>query len=204
MTIEVYGLKENLRILQKIDPSLRREFGKRFRQLAKPVADSIESHRPAGPGFPEGFQHSGRTGANAIKKIKININTRRARARNIQLGAQYETIGVVRVQTADAATAIADMAGKVGNVQYGSRSKAYPGRPNGHALVGQGAYLISKLNKEFGRASRFMWPGAEKAMSPLEREFIDLALEVEREVNKELMKIGSTANEVRASMRGAR
>jgi len=201
VSIQVEGLKDNLRILGKIDPALRREFGKRFRELAKPIATAIDQAKPTTGTLPKGFQHSGRTGASAVKKVKININTRRARARNIELGARFETIGTVRVQTADAATAIADMAGKVGNVGYGGRTRAYPGRPNGHAKNGQGAYLISKLNKEFGRASRFMWPNAEGKLSETEREFLDLALEVEREINKELMKIGSNANEIATMMR---
>ena len=114
MSIEVEGLKDTLRLLQKIDPTLRREFGKRIRQIAQPMVDEIEKVKLTGQRLPRGFQHSGRTGAGAVKKIKINTNTRRARARNITAGAQYETIGTVRVMTADAASAIADMAGKPG------------------------------------------------------------------------------------------
>lgn len=201
MTIQVEGLKENLRILQKIDPALRREFTKRFKELAKPAVDAIEAAKPSRAGLPRGFQHGGRTGANAVKKVKINLNTRRARARNLQQGVRYETIGTVRIQSADAATAIADMAGKVGNIAYDGYTRAYPGRPNGHRTAGQGAALIQKLNASIGAPSRFMWPGAERGLSGMESEFLNLAIEVEREINQELMKIGSTANEIRTQMR---
>jgi hypothetical protein len=201
MTIEVEGLKDTLRLLQKIDPTLRREFGKRIRQIAQPMVDEIEKVRPPKTGFPRGFQHGGRTGSGAVKKIKINTNTRRARARNITAGAQYETIGTVRVMTADAASAIADMAGKPGNISMTGRSRSYPGRPQGHALNGQGAGLIRGLNKYMGAPSRFMWKNADPIPNTMEREFLDLIAEMEDEINKELMKIGSTANEIRALQR---
>ena len=201
MSIEVEGLKDTLRLLQKIDPTLRREFGKRIRQIAQPMADEIEKVKPTGQRLPRGFQHNGRTGSGAVKKIKINTNTRRARARNITAGAQYETIGTVRLMTADAASAIADMAGKPGNISMTGRSRSYPGRPNGHALNGQGAGLIRGLNKYLGPPSRFMWRSADPIPNSVEREFLALVAEMEDEVNKELMKIGSTANEIRALQR---
>jgi hypothetical protein len=200
VSIEVIGLKENLRLLARINPALSKEIRAEFRKLAKPAVDEIERMKPSPAGFPEGFQHGGRTGANAVKKVRINFNTRRARNRNLAQGAQYETIGTIRIQSADVATAIADMAGKVGNVQMSGRSRAYPGRPTGHALNGQGNYLIRALNK-YGRPSRFMWPGAERGLNETEREFVEVAKRVEYEINKELMKIGSSANEIRSLQR---
>lgn len=206
MSIEVQGLKENLRILGKIDPALRREFGKRFRALAKPAVDEINQIRPTGDRFPRGFQHSGRTGAGTAKSPSIDINTRRARTRNVRAGATYETIGTVRIRSAkgDVATAIADMAGKTGNIAYDGYTRSYPGRPNGHRNAGQGAALIQALNASIGAPSRFMWPGAERGLTGLEQEFLNLAIDVEKEINRELMKIGSTANEIRAQQRGSR
>jgi len=201
MAVEVEGLKDTLRLLNKIDPTLRKEFGKRIRQLAQPMVDEIDKIRPTGDKLPRGFQHGGRTGAGAVKKIKINTNTRRARARNITAGVQYETIGTVRVMTADAASAIADMAGKPGNISMTGRSRSYPGRPNGHALNGQGANMIRALNKYHGAPSRFMWRNTDPIPNAMEREFLDLIAEMEDEVNKELMKIESTANEIRALQR---
>ena len=200
MSVEVVGLKENLRLLQRINPALSKQIRKDFRALAKPAVDEIERQKPNKAELPRGFQHGGRTGANTVRKVKINFNTRKARNRNLAQGAQYETLGTIRIQSADAATAIADMAGKVGNVQYSGRSRAYPGRPQGHELAGQGAKMIAALNK-FGSASRFMWPGATRGLNDTEKEFVALARIVENEINKELMKIGSTANEIRALQR---
>jgi hypothetical protein len=47
-----------------------------------------------------------------------------------------------------------------------------------------------------------MWPGAERGLNETEKEFVQLAKRVENEINKELMKIGSSANEIRALQRG--
>jgi hypothetical protein len=201
MSVEVIGLKENLRLLQRINPALSREIRKEFRKLAQPAVNEIERMKPSRGNLPSGFQHSGRTGSNAVKKVRINFNTRRARNRNLAQGAQYETLGTIRIQTADAASAIADMAGKVGNVQTSGRSRPYPGRPQGHTLNGQGNYLIRALNR-YGSPSRFMWPGAERGLNETEHEFVRIARRVEDEINKELMKIGSSANEIRALQRG--
>ena len=200
--IEVQNLKDNLRILGRIDPALRREFGKRFRQVAQPVVNEINQLRPTSATLPRGFQHDGRTGSGKVKKLKVDLNTRKARNRNIAQGARYETLGTVRVLTQDAPMAIADMAGKVGNISFSGRSRAYPGRPQGHALNGQGAGLIKGLNKYFGSPSRFMWPGAERGFPMVEDEFRRTIREVEQAINDQLKAIGSSAAEVRSKMRG--
>lgn len=203
MSIQVVGLKENLRILAKMNPALRRQITRDFKDLAKPGVEEIEKLRPKAPDLPRGFQHNGRTGSGTVKKPTVDVNTGRARKRNITRGADFETLATIRIRTAkrDVATAIADMAGRAGNIAYSGRSRAYPGRPTGHALNGQGAKLIAKLNQDYGAASRFMWPGADKGLSAMDREFRALAARVEDELNRELGKIGTTARDVRNQMR---
>jgi hypothetical protein len=189
MSIEVKGLKENLVQLNKLNPKLRREFGKRIKQIAQPTVEAIERNRLMGDQAPKGFQHNGRTGIGRSKSVIVRTNTRRARGRNIALGAKYETIGTIVVQSRDAALAIMDMAGKANNVQSSGRSRQYPGRPDGHALVGQGGYMIRKLN-QYGQASRFMWRSAETSLGKTTEQMQELAQEVEREVNRELAQLG--------------
>jgi hypothetical protein len=46
-----------------------------------------------------------------------------------------------------------------------------------------------------------MWKNADPIPNSMEREFLALVAEMEDEINKELMKIGSTANEIRALQR---
>ena len=43
LQIQVTGLKESLRELQKIDPEIRREFSRSVRQITKPVVDEAKS-----------------------------------------------------------------------------------------------------------------------------------------------------------------
>jgi hypothetical protein len=82
------------------------------------------------------------------------------------------------------------MAGRRGLVRTSGRSRSYPGRPDGHGLNGQGAYLIEKLNKEFGKSgSRFMWPAIESTIATYEKELSAIVSRVEDAVNKELMRI---------------
>lgn len=200
MSVEVKDLKKNLKILNGFDPGLRKEFGRRFRALAKPAADQANAQRKSAD-WPRGFEHNGRTGVGADKPVGVRMNTRKARNRNLGAGAQYETLAVLTITTKGAPSAIADMAGKTGAIKYSGRSRAYPGRPQGHALNGQGAGLIRGLNKHMGHPSRMMWPSVEATMTDYERAVRALVSDVEDAVNRELMKIGSSAHEMRKMMR---
>ena len=200
MSVEVVDLKKNLKILNGLDPQLRKEFGKRFRALAQPAVDQANNVRKSGD-WPEGFEHGGRTGLQRDKAVTARMNTRKARNRNIGSGAKYETLAVLTVTTKGAASAIADMAGKVGNIATSGRSRVYPGRPKGHQLNGQGAGLIRGLNKHMGHPSRIMWPSVEATMTDYERAVRVLVSDVEDAVNRELMTINITAKELRRTMR---
>ncbi len=185
-TIEVKGLKESLRLLNRLAPAMRREIGKEFRQLAKPGQQAAQEMRNKGEGVP-GFHHHGRTGLWSWKTIAVKVDTRKARKRNVSKGADWESLGVVKITTKDAASAIMDMAGKVGQINRRPYSRPYDGRPQGHKLNGQGGHMIRKLNKEYGHAaSRFMWPGAEQGLNGTEDELRDLVRKVERELQRAL------------------
>ncbi len=200
MKVYVKGLKEDLRTLNKLNPKLRREFGKRIKQIGQPAVDSIEQNRPRGDDAPKGFRHGGRTGIQGTKAVQIRTNTRRARSRNLAVGAQYESVGTIVIQSRDAALAIMDMAGKTNNIQFDGRSRAYPGRPDGHRLVGQGAYMIRKLNQS-GPASRIMWKNAENSLPKIIDEMKALTLDVETEVNRELGNLGYDVAEIRSMLK---
>lgn len=200
MKVEVKGLKEDLRTLNRLNPKLRREFGRRIKQIGQPAVDQIQQARPKGDDAPKGFRHAGRTGIQASKTVIVRTNTRRARNRNMAVGAQFETIGTVVIQSRDAAMAIMDMAGKTNNIQFEGRSRAYPGRPDGHRLVGQGAFMIRKLN-QIGPASRIMWKNAEDALPNIIKEMEALALDVQNEVNRELGNLGYDVAEIRSMLK---
>jgi len=190
MSIQIQGLKDDLKTIQSVNPKLRRELGKRFRQVAKPTVDLINQAKAPIKQI-DGFDHQGRTGARVLKPVKVDINTRRARKRaQVMRGATYETLSTIRIRTYDAPTAIADMAGKVNKIEFSGRTRAYANRPKGHAIVGQGQFLAAKLNSTFGApASRFMWPSAEAKLSDSQSEIAKIVADVEREANKILMKV---------------
>ena len=109
MSIQVTGLKETLRDLNKLDPALRREIGKDIRNVVKPVADTINSRLPGGAPL-SGMNHGGRTGWARRKPVAVKLDTRKPR--NYPGRPFYDIVSVVRVGTKDAPTAIVDMAGK--------------------------------------------------------------------------------------------
>ena len=175
--MEIQGLKESLKIVNKVDKSLRLEIGRDIKRIGeKTVVAAIMELIP--PGAPmSGMEHSKRTGwyNSKNKGIKVKTNTRGARRRNIAKGAQYETLAVITVQTTGAALAMMDMAGKRSSAGEGPRA-----RPN----------FVPLLNERLGRSpSRFMWAGGEKAIPDFQRELKPSIDRVIYRANQELMKV---------------
>ena len=176
-SMEIQGLKESLKIVNKVDKSLRLEVGRDIKRIGeKTVVAAIMAILP--PGAPmSGMEHAKRTGwyNSKNKGIKVKTNTRGARRRNIDKGAQYETLAVITVQTTGAALAMMDMAGKRSSAGEGPRA-----RPN----------FVPLLNERLGRSpSRFMWAGGEKAIPDFQRELKPSIDRVIYRANQELMKV---------------
>ena len=176
-SMEVQGLKESLKIINKVDKKLRLEIGRDIKRIGeKTVVAAIMELIP--PGAPmSGMEHRKRTGwyNSKNKGIKVKTNTRGARRRNIAKGAQYETIAVITVGTTGAALAMMDMAGKRSSAGEGPRA-----RPN----------FVPLLNERLGRSpSRFMWAGGEKAIPDFQRELGPTIDRVIYRSNQELMKV---------------
>ena len=171
MSIEVTGLKETLRDLNKLDPALRREIGKDIRNVVKPVADTINSRLPGGAPL-SGMNHGGRTGWARRKPVAVKLDTRKPR--NYPGRPFYDIVSVVRVGTKDAPTAIVDMAGKAG----GSASRRAPQfrRPN----------FATALSSRLGPPSRFMWRDIDNQVELVARELEPIMKRVEDEMNRDL------------------
>ena len=175
--MEIKGLKESLKIINKVDKKLRLEIGRDIKRIGeKTVVAAINELIP--PGAPmSGMEHRKRTGwyNSKNKGVKVKTNTRGARKRNIAKGAQYETIAVITVGTTGAALAMMDMAGKRSSAGEGPRA-----RPN----------FVPLLNERLGRGpSRFMWAGGEKAIPDFQRELGPTIDRVIYRSNQELMKV---------------
>jgi hypothetical protein len=176
-SMEIKGLKESLKIINKVDKKLRLEIGRDIKRIGeKTVVAAINELIP--PGAPmSGMEHRKRTGwyNSKNKGVKVKTNTRGARKRNIAKGAQYETIAVITVGTTGAALAMMDMAGKRSSAGEGPRA-----RPN----------FVPLLNERLGRSpSRFMWAGGEKAIPDFQRELGPVIDRVIYRSNQELMKV---------------
>jgi hypothetical protein len=176
-SMEIQGLKESLKIINKVDKKLRLEIGRDIKRIGeKTVVAAINELIP--PGAPmSGMEHRKRTGwyNSKNKGIKVKTNTRGARRRNIEKGAKYETIAVITVGTTGAALAMMDMAGRRSSAGEGPRA-----RPN----------FVPLLNERLGRSpSRFMWAGGEKAIPDFQRELGPVIDRVIYRSNQELMKV---------------
>jgi hypothetical protein len=176
-SMKVEGLKESLKIINKVDKKLRLEIGRDIKRIGeKTVVAAINELIP--PGAPmSGMEHRKRTGwyNSKNKGVKVKTNTRGARRRNIDKGAKYETIAVITVGTTGAALAMMDMAGRRSSAGEGPRA-----RPN----------FVPLLNERLGRSpSRFMWAGGEKAIPDFQRELGPTIDRVIYRSNQELMKV---------------
>lgn len=171
MSVEVKGLAEAIRTLNKVEPGLRRVMTREIRDAVRPLVEDINNSIPAGAPL-SGMNHNGRTGWKRRRTVVIKVDARKPR-RHVNR-PNYSTLSVVRVGTRDAPTAIVDMAGKAG----GSSSRARPGRarPNFSGALG-------------GTASRFMWPAADRNLGSIERNLEDITKRIQFEANKELMKV---------------
>ena len=171
MSIEVRGLKEALRDLQKLEPELRKEINKDIRNTVKPLVTNINNRIPGAPPL-SGMAHNGRTGWARKKPVAIKIDARAPRNRP---NRPFQSIvSVVRVGTKDAPTAIVDMAGKAG----GGSSRRAPQyrRPN----------FARALSSRLGQPSRFMWRDIENDLQLVQRELEPIVDRVERALDRDL------------------
>ena len=171
MTIQAIGLKEALRDLGKIDPTLRREIGKDIRQIVKPLVDTINGRVPGAAPL-SGMNHNGRTGWQRRKAVAIKLDSRKPR--NHPNRPFQDIVSVVRVSTKDAPTAITDMAGKAGGGQ--SRATAPRRRPN----------FAPALSARLGQPSRFMWRDIDGQILEIQNNLKPVIDRIEDEINRDL------------------
>lgn len=168
--IQVYGVKDALKEINKINPKLRREFTKRYKEIVKPVVEQAKASFPDDPplsrmGKP--YKHLGAwDGGLVAKGVTPRINTRKARARNIEKGAVYETISTFLIQQKTGWGSLFDMAGKRNSESQMARNL---------------------VNKGFGSPSRAMWPAYEQHKQEIDLAVLALCKDVMDEVNRNLV-----------------
>jgi hypothetical protein len=165
--MEVSGLKEALKTINSLDKKIRRQLTKDFENAAEPMLQAMRAAIPAAPPL-SGFANKSKTQwkRNETKNIKLKLDTRRARNRNLAKGAQYESLGVVKIRTMSAGLAILDMAGKKGSD------------------TARGDAMVRALTNRFGDPSRFMWPAAENKRQEVEMNLEPVIRKVEAEMTR--------------------
>jgi hypothetical protein len=172
--LQVYGVKEALKEINKINPKLRRQYTKRYKDMVKPILDDAKSRFPeTAPlsGWSRPYKNlGGWDGGKVAKGVVAKINTRKARNRNIATGATYETVGVFIVQQKTGWGSLFDMAGKKNS---------------------DGQMVQNLLGKGYGTASRAMWPAYTANASKVEDNVRGLVKDVMADVQRNVVDGGN-------------
>ena len=174
--IEYAGLKDALREIQKVDPALRRQITKDIKSAMQPLVSAIKDSIPSAPPL-TGQTHNGRTAwKNESKKVVVKVDTRKARKRNLQQGAKFESVGAVMITAKGAALSMTDMAGRGPNQ---TRNKnPLRARPN----------FADDLTSKLGRPSRFVWARSDDYLDEITHRVDLIVIEVMDKANKRIVK----------------
>jgi len=179
--VQVYGIKEDLKTLNKLAPDLRRQITKDYRALMQPTISDARNNLPAGIGqtVMRGFGRKWRhifpwDKAVANRNITVKIDTRRARKRNMDKGAQYETLSAFLIQQKNPAGIVFDIAGRGGKSTSTQKRKGVTYDWNNT--------LIENMDRVFGKASRSMWPAVENNTDNIESAIRNITEDVERKL----------------------
>lgn len=178
--IKVIGIKEALKNLNKVNPSLRRQITKDYKQLIKPVTDAAVAAVPdiepisgwaSGWTFASGnvgLTPGGWNGVKAQKMIKAKISTRRVK----QFRGRLENLGTFRVVWTGLANTIYDIAGRRARGQVRERSRV--GSHGKRVGTVGGPTMVAVLRGRYGGASRTIWPAYEKNKEEVSDEMQNL------------------------------
>jgi hypothetical protein len=174
--IEYDGLKQALREIQKVDPALRRQITKDIKNAMTPLLSAIKDSIPSSAPL-QGQKHNGRTGWKAeSKNVTIKVDTRKARSRNLAKGAQFESVGTVKITAKGAALSMTDMAGRGPNQ---TRNKnPLRARPN----------FAQDLTSKLRTPSRFVWARSDDYLDEITRNVDKIVIEVMDQTNKRMVK----------------
>lgn len=194
-TIEVSNLKYMLDELSKINEDARKIFRRRFREIGQPIQkeiqDGIRANRLGVPGSMRGF-------GKKVVPGRVTWGTGKPATSAVismpRLSTRRDAMPIAKIKVGSPATVIADMAGKSNRATANKpRTAVYP-----YSLSpsGQRSHKISRVgSRKFiqnldatigGKASRVVYPSAEKAL-PKARVEMELAFDfMANEVNRRL------------------
>jgi len=191
VVISISDWRRMVRELNKIEPNLSSALRDNVKEIGEPVRDAVRDSIPSSPPL-RGMQRK-------LSPVGLTWNTRRqARAVAMKYKSPPKTsptsltgrnAAILQLQIKSPAAIIADMAGRGNASIKGQKTRfyTYPRAKSGqrrHTVTSQGDIMIEKLG---GTPSRYVYPGAEKAMPEAAQKLDDflgyVTQEIERRVN---------------------
>ena len=157
-SIEVNGVRDVLQTLRKVDPELRKEFGRNARTIVKPVTDDAKRRYTVVPlsGFRRRWAPRGR------ELTPRNIGRYRSGV-VFKVNASKKQRTVFTVQQKTRIAVVMDMAGKKNSGNQLARSLAAAG---------------------WGQPSRVMWPAYDARIDDVRDELVDLITEAADRISR--------------------
>ncbi len=191
--VEIYGIKNALKELNKIAPALRRQITKDYKQIVEGVIKDAQRIVPTiGPmtGMEKGWKTKsgyemlppgGWNGIKASKLMTAKISTRRVK----EFRGTMENVGTFRLVWTGLANTVFDIAGRKSSGSVGQFSRmGSHGKKVG--TVG-GPQMIAVLNSRYGRGSRTIWPSFEKNRDDVINQMEKLVEQVMDEVGRNIV-----------------
>lgn len=185
--VALTDFREIRRELGKIEPSLRREFDKSIRDIAKPGQQILKGAIPTSPPL-SGFNHSGRTAWRSSNPKAVRIYKPKSGRNKGKL-----TATIVGLRVMSAAVTLADMAGRSGSY-FGGKGVTRQYSRNGRTLThkisrSSGAQFSYDLNVRLNhRPSRLAWPSIESKLTDIEKEIEKVIRKASAQLNGRLFK----------------
>lgn len=168
---EAQGLASAIRTLGKVDPELKKELVKSMKSAADPLVAEARSLVPSSKPLTNWYGWKGGFDSGKVRRgIKVS---QRNTAQKGKSGKKEERIRLLSLVSTSAAGAIYDMAGKA------------DGHGKGSEGAERGRAMIAKLD-ENGKASRTLWPAAEKKLPEVQDAVREAIAAMEETLNKEL------------------
>jgi hypothetical protein len=153
--IKLVGVKDDLRTIQKLDKSLRREITKEYKKIVEEPVAAIKGSLPTSAPL-SGWERKWTTRSGylmlpwdvslAPRGIKPFVSGKQPR----EFRGVVKNLAVFGIKWTAAQATLFDM----------SRNANTP----------QGEWMVRGLNNRFGKASRVMWPGYERYADRVEKE----------------------------------
>lgn len=194
--------KRLISVMRQVEPELVKSLRKEYRRIGQPVIKGIKDKIPTSAPLSSRKHASmvtkvGRLSwsrtmnqTTPIKSVVIRDKKRAPRSK-------YPVVGLVQVVVRAAPVTLADMAGRSGsyvNSRAVTREYDYTYHRGGaavlgrrkHRINGQGRAMINALG---GRGSRYIYPGAEKAMPQVKREVQNAINDAVKNINEKLRSV---------------